>query len=99
MDHLAILKKGVLLQKIISKEKTIESRWYKSKKTPYKNIKVGETIYFKISGEPITIKATVKKALFFNDLDEYKIKKILNKYGKQICIPKLDLINYAPTQD
>ena len=56
MEHLAILSKhSRLLAKILSREKTIESRWYKFKKTPYKNIAIGDTIYFKESGEPVTL--------------------------------------------
>ncbi|MFH1637698.1 MAG: ASCH domain-containing protein [Candidatus Woesearchaeota archaeon] len=88
MDHLAILsKKMKLLSKIISGEKTIESRWYKFRKTPYNNISVGDTVYFKESGDPVTVIANVTKALFFNNLDDEKIRKILKEYGKGICVP------------
>jgi S-adenosylmethionine:tRNA-ribosyltransferase-isomerase (queuine synthetase) len=87
MHHLAILsKKKKLLQKIINKEKTIESRWYKFKRTPYKNIKINDTIFFKESGCPVTAKCRVSKVLFFDNLDENKILEILNKYGKQIGV-------------
>lgn len=87
MDHLAILsKKRNLLQKIISGEKTIESRWYKFKKTPYQNIFVNDTVYFKDSGEPVTVKARVGKVLFFENLDDDKIKQIFTKYAKQIGV-------------
>ncbi|MBI1972386.1 ASCH domain-containing protein, partial [Candidatus Woesearchaeota archaeon] len=44
MDHLAILKKK-WLEKILSGEKTIESRWYKQKITPYQKIAKGDTAY------------------------------------------------------
>ena len=87
MDHLAILdKKRKLLQKIISGEKTIESRWYKFKKTPYQQITAGDTIYFKDSGEPVNIKAKVSNVLFFDHLDENKIKSIITQYGERIGI-------------
>ena len=87
MDHLAILaKKRKLLSKIISSEKNIESRWYKFKRTPYDNISVGEMIYFKDSGDPVTVKAKVSEVLFFQDLNLEKIKWILEKYGKNIGI-------------
>ncbi len=87
MDHLAILdKKRKLLQKIISGEKTIESRWYKFKKTPYQQIKTGDTIYFKDSGEPVNVKAKVSKTFFFDNLDESKIKNIITQYGERIGI-------------
>ena len=66
MEHLAILdQKRKLLGKIISGEKTIESRWYKAKVTPWDRIKAGETVYFKESGEPVRVKATVSEALQF----------------------------------
>lgn len=84
MDHLAILdKKRKLLSKIISGEKTIESRWYKSKVTPWDRIKTGETVYFKDSGEPITVKATVSEVLQFY-LPETNIVELLEKYGEEI---------------
>jgi ASC-1-like (ASCH) protein len=87
MEHLAILaKKRKLLSKIISGEKTIESRWYKFKKTPYQNISQNDIIYFKESGDLINIKAKVSKVLFFDRLDEEKIKDILKKYGDQIGV-------------
>ncbi|MFO7710737.1 MAG: ASCH domain-containing protein [Candidatus Woesearchaeota archaeon] len=92
MEHLAILsKERKLLAKILSGEKTIESRWYKSRKTPYRNISINDIIYFKESGEPVRAKARVSKVLFFDGLNEYKILKILEEYGERICVP----ISYA----
>ena|SRR3989338_4319973 len=89
MDHLAILsKKRKLLAKILSGEKTIESRWYTFKKTPYQNIAQGDCIYFKDSGCPVTARANVSGALFFENLNLGKIEKILENYGKQIGIQK-----------
>ncbi|MEK6960660.1 MAG: hypothetical protein AABX47_05780 [Nanoarchaeota archaeon] len=93
MDHVAILsKKRDLLRRIISGEKTIESRWYKSRKTPYHSISEGDTIYFKDSGDPVTVKARISQAMFFEGLDDDRIVKILEKYGEKICIP----VSYAP---
>jgi len=87
MDHLAILaKKRNLLSKILSGEKTIESRWYKFKKSPYHYISVGDDVYFKDSGNPVTVKANVNKVLFYDNLDKSLFNDILSKYGKQICI-------------
>jgi ASC-1-like (ASCH) protein len=95
MDHIAILdKKRKLLDKIISKEKTIESRWYQTKRTPWNNIKEGDIIYFKDSGELISVKATVQKVLFFDDLNKDKVLSILQKYGKQICSSTLEYHEY-----
>ena len=62
MEHLAIMRKSWgLTQKILTGQKKIESRWYKNKYRPWNQIQKGDVIYFKDSGEPVTIKATVKK--------------------------------------
>ena len=87
MEHIAILSiKRKLLGKILSGEKTIESRWYKTKKTPFNSIKENDIIFFKETGMPITAKAIVEQALFFDNLDEEKIKEILNEHGKNIGV-------------
>ncbi len=87
MEHLAILsKQSKLLAKILSGEKTIESRWYKFKKTPYENIAVGEVIYFKESGELVTARAIVSKVLFFDNLNEHKIRNLLEEYGARLGV-------------
>ena len=47
MHQLAILdKKRKLLEKILSGKKTIESSWYKLKKTPYGMMKTGDTVIY-----------------------------------------------------
>src|SRR3989344_679481 len=82
MDHVAIMRKSwKLTEKILNGEKTIESRWYANRYVPWNKIKAGEIIYFKDSGEPVTIKAEVKKVLQFSDLTPAKVKKILDDYG------------------
>lgn len=83
MDHVAIMKKSWgLTQKILSGQKKIESRWYKSKHFPFGKIKKGDTVYFKDSGEAVSIKAKVKKVISFSDLNQKKVRRILEKYGK-----------------
>jgi S-adenosylmethionine:tRNA-ribosyltransferase-isomerase (queuine synthetase) len=95
MYHIAILdKKRRLLEKVISKEKTIESRWYKTRRTPWNNIRKGDVIYFKNSGELITVKADVKDVLFFDKLNKELVLKILKKYGKAICMETLKYTDY-----
>ena len=72
-----------LTKKILSGQKKIESRWYKARYPPWNTIKPGDIIYFKNSGEPVTIKAEVSKVIQFSDLNPKKVKCILNKYGQQ----------------
>ena len=92
MDHVAIMKKSwKLTEKILSGEKRIESRWYKSKYSPWGRIKKGDIVYFKDSGEPVSIKAKVEKIITFSDLNPKKIKQILNKYAKDDGIDKNQL--------
>ena len=83
MDHVAIMKKSWgLTGKILTGEKTVESRWYKTKHSPWDRIKPGDTVYFKDSGEPVSIKAKVTKVLQLDNLIPEKTKEILSKYGK-----------------
>ncbi|MFH0869500.1 MAG: hypothetical protein V1866_00405 [archaeon] len=82
MEHIAIMKKSWgLTQKILSGEKKVESRWYHSRHAPWDRIKAGETIYFKDSGEPVTVKAQVEKVLQFEDLSHETVSQILKRYG------------------
>ncbi len=88
MEHLAIMKKSwKLSDKILSGEKTIESRWYKNKAPPWGKIYAGETVYFKNSGEPITIKAKVKQVIQYSSLTQEKVEEILKNYHLPIGIP------------
>jgi ASC-1-like (ASCH) protein len=89
MDHLAIMKKSWgLAEKILKGEKKIESRWYTTKRAPWDNIKKGETVYFKDSGCPVSLKTRVSRVLQFSDLNPTKVREILNKYGKPDGIEK-----------
>jgi len=84
-DHVAIMKKSrKLIAKILSGEKTIESRWYVNRICPWDQINAGDTVYFKDSGEPVTVKANVFKVLQFKNLSPRSVKNILKTHGKGI---------------
>ncbi len=84
MEHIAIMKKSwKLIDKILSGEKTLETRWYKNKYPPWNLIKQGETVYFKDSGEPVTVRAKVLKILQFESLNDEQRLEILKKYIKE----------------
>ncbi len=70
-----------LTKKILTGEKTVETRWYMTKYKPYDQAKVGETIYFKDAGCPVTVKATITKVEQFENLNSEKIREILGKYS------------------
>ncbi len=80
-----------LLEKIISGEKTIESRWYKAKYPPLGKIRAGDTVWFKDSGCPVTAKADVAKVKEFSNLTKQKVFNILKQYGKSDGIEKKDI--------
>lgn len=89
MEHLAIMRKSwKLTEKVLTGEKKIESRWYKVKYDPWDKIKSGEVVYFKNSGEPVTIKAEVDKVIQFSNLTPEKVRDILNQYGDDDGIEK-----------
>lgn len=82
MHHLAIMRKSWgLLPKILTGEKTIESRWYKNKYSPWDKINKGDIVYFKNSGEPVTVKTEVFDILQHAGLKPEMVREILQEYG------------------
>ncbi|MCX6718491.1 MAG: hypothetical protein NTY81_02720 [Candidatus Staskawiczbacteria bacterium] len=95
MEHLAIMRKSWgLLPKILSGEKVIESRWYKNKYSPWDKIQKGDIVYFKNSGEPVSVKAEVFDILQFSGLTSNRVLEILNKYGAKDGISKDEIGKY-----
>ena len=59
-----------------------------NKCAPWEKIKAGDTVYFKNSGEPVTIKAKVSKVKQFANLTPPKVKEILEKINENIVWAK-----------
>ena len=96
MHHLAVMKKSWnFLEEIVSKEKTIESRWYKTKRNPWNKIYKKDSIYFKNSGECLTVKAEVESVLQFQDITPQQVKEILKKYGHNIGIKRNEIVKFT----
>lgn len=92
MHHVAIMRKDWgLTEKILSGKKSIESRWYKNKSRPWDSISFGDTVFFKNSGEPVTLKATVRKVVQYANLTSNKVKELLNRYAKRDGIDQKDV--------
>lgn len=84
MQHIAIMRKSWgLTQKIASGQKTIESRWYMNRSTPWNRINKEDVVYFKDSGAPVTLKATVANVLQFDNLNSTRVYALLRQYGRQ----------------
>ena len=84
MEHIAILRRGILEQ-ILSGKKTIESRWYFSRRLPWNKIRAGETIYFKETGKPVTAKA-IAESVFQSELTPEKTRELIDKFSEGIGI-------------
>lgn len=94
MEHVAIMQKSWdLISKILSGEKTIESRWYRTRRAPWNKIKADDVVFFKNSGGAIIAKAVVSKILQFEIESLFDAQKIVKKYGRKIC-----LVNPNPVQ-
>ncbi|HAM37264.1 TPA: hypothetical protein DCP42_00900 [Patescibacteria group bacterium] len=100
MEHVAIVNKAwKLIPKIINGTKTIESRWYVNKIKPWNSIKVGERVFFKNSGEPITVSAVVSKVLQFDNLDETQFRNIMKEYGDGIQVIEREYDEYYQSKN
>lgn len=89
--HLAIFTKDVTEQIFLGK-KTIETRFSLKKIAPFGQIRVGDIVYIKPSGEDIQGQFEVKKVIFFEGLDQNDWQLIKNNYGKDLSLgsPKKD---------
>jgi len=82
--HIAIMRpKWGLLPKILNGQKTVETRWYKTRRTPWGKIKPGDTIYFKDARKPVTVVANVAKVEQYENLTPEKTMETLNKVALQ----------------
>ncbi len=95
MHHVAIMKKSWnLIPKIVSGKKTIESRWYRTRRAPWDGAKAGDTVFFKNAGEPITAKARISKVLQFELKRDADAIEIVHRYGKKICLRNTDPVTW-----
>jgi ASC-1-like (ASCH) protein len=91
MNHVAIMRRSWgLVPKILLGEKTIESRWYKNKSAPWGKINPGDTVYFKNTGELVTVKVKVREVKQFENLNADKVHEILEKFGRDDGIEDIE---------
>ncbi len=90
MDHVAIMKKSWnLIPKILEGTKKVESRWYKIRACPWDKVKKGDILYFKNSGEPVTVKSRVTRVKQYEVQDDDRARKILEKYKKDLGVENM----------
>ncbi len=91
MHHVAIMKPELrFLEKILSGQKVIESRWLSQRRAPWHKVQVGDTIFFKNSSQPVSVKALVKKVIYFEDLTPLRVREVLAEHSKSIGIEDRD---------
>lgn len=87
MHHIAIMNKSWnLIPKIISGEKSIESRWYQTRRSPWSTIATGDMVFFKNAGEAVVAKAIVSEVMQFEIEKVSDAAAIIKTYGKEICL-------------
>jgi ASC-1-like (ASCH) protein len=92
MDHVAIMKREWrLIEKILSGQKTVESRWYMTKRAPWGRVYKGDTIYFKDSGRLVTAMAKVAKVETY-ELDPREVMRISERYSAAIGVDQAGLV-------
>ena len=74
-------KSWKLIPKILSGEKTIESRWYATRRTPWNTVSVGDIIFFKDASSPVTARAKVSRVLQFENYSQKELREIIATYG------------------
>jgi ASC-1-like (ASCH) protein len=89
VDHVAIMSKASgFIEKILSGHKTIESRWYATRRPPWGRVHAGDTVYFKYSGgagERVKVRATVDRVQQFENIDQDGAgQSILDQYAAHI---------------
>lgn len=92
MDHVAIMTPSwKLIPKILSGEKSIESRWYQTRRAPWDKIAIGDRVFFKDSGKPITAKAKISRVWQFEIETTKDAEKIVAEFGRRICVINPDV--------
>jgi ASC-1-like (ASCH) protein len=79
-----------LIPKILSGEKTVESRWYQTRRAPWGRIKPGDTVFFKDSGAPVTASARVARVLQLEIKNLADARRIVREHGRGIQIVNPD---------
>lgn len=91
MHHLAIMNPGwKLIPRILAGEKTIESRWYLTRRAPWDKAASGDVVWFKDAGKDVTARATVETVLQFELEGIRDAREIVKTYGDEIRLVNPD---------
>jgi hypothetical protein len=85
-EHIAILSHKSVLDKILSGEKTVESRFSRVKGLPFGSISAGDIVYFKLSGGQVLGKAKVAAIEEHENLNPRRIEELAQRYSHELAI-------------
>ncbi len=83
--HLAIITEPYL-DRILTGRKTTESRFGRSRMPPFKKIRPGDVILFKLSSGPIRALARTSEAQFFGPMHSGEAEQLMEKYRDVLCL-------------
>lgn len=81
--HLVILKKPYL-DSILAGQKTIESRFTRTKRPPFGQVASGDMLFLKESCGPVVATATAEAVKYLENLCPMRINKIRQQYNDKI---------------
>lgn len=82
--HLAILKKPYL-DLILEGRKTVESRFLKTRKEPFGQVRAGDVLFLKESSGPVCGKAVVSAVKSYENLMPARMDELKRRYNYLIC--------------
>lgn len=85
--HLAILKPRYV-RYLLAGKKTIECRFSRTRRPPFRRVRPGDTLWIKLSGGLVVAKATVHQVVYFHPLTTDTFRKLHRQYGRRIQADK-----------
>lgn len=82
--HLAIVTPHIA-ERLLSGEKTIESRLYRSRRPPFGTISVGDTVYFRAVGGLVFARSTARRVEQHTDLTPAAIAALRRAWSREIA--------------
>lgn len=82
--HLVILKRPYL-EAILEGRKRIESRFARTRRSPFEQVSAGDKLFLKVSSGPVCAAATAAAVENFAGLTPKRILKLKERYNHYIC--------------
>lgn len=86
--HLVVLVEPYL-EKIITGEKTIESRFTKRQVLPYKHVFIGDILFLKRSSGPLCAITSVKDTSYFGPISKSAVEDLFKQFKDALCVDPL----------